>query len=235
MADVDAASLERLTITRKSTAERVSDALRQMILHGEIQPGTRLRDEALARSLAVSRNTVREAITLLVHQGLVTRHQHRGAEVVELDDEDVADIYRARTLLEITAIKGSAKASRDQLARLHTTIESFAQAAEAGAPHAIVERDLAFHRAVAGLLGSKRLEGLFDHIQGELQLCLGILSAVDREYDDPEPLVAEHRAIYDHIAEGRRREAAELMERHLQNNERRLHEILTASRRDSTP
>jgi DNA-binding GntR family transcriptional regulator len=231
MVEVDAAALGRLTITRKSTAERVADALRQLILQDGLEPGTRLREAALARSLEVSRNTVREAITLLVHQGLVTRHQHRGAVVVELDDDDVADIYRARTVLEVNAIKGSANATRAQLARLQAAIDELAKAAESGDPHVIVESDLAFHRAVAGLLGSKRLEGLFDVIEGELHLCLVILSAVDREYADPEPLVAEHRAISDRIGEGRRREAAELMERHLRANEQRLREILHLNRK----
>lgn len=230
MVDVDAAHLEALSITRTSTAERVADALRRMILTGGIDAGTRLREEPLARSLGVSRNTVREAITLLVHQGLVSRHQHRGAVVVQLDAGDVADIYRARILLEVSAVRASAKASNEQLARLHEAIDAFALAATSRDPQLIVERDLDFHRAVAGLLGSKRLEGLFDLIQGELHLCLVILSAVDREYDDPGPLVAEHRAIYDAIVTGRRPEAARLLEQHLRVNEARLLEILSSSR-----
>lgn len=234
MVDVDAASLERLSITRTSTAERVADALRAMILQDGIRPGTRLREETLARSLGVSRNTVREAIGLLVHQGLVTRHQNRGAVVVELDVDDVSDIYRVRILLELMAIRGSETATADQLEKLGAAIDALDAAAGSKDSHTIVERDLGFHRAVAGLLGSKRLEGLFDHIQGELHLCLAILSVVDREYDEPEPLVAEHRAVYDCIVAGRREQAAQLMERHLLDNEQRLREILLSSRNTET-
>jgi DNA-binding GntR family transcriptional regulator len=230
MVDVDATRLEALSITRTSTAERVADALRRMILDGGIESGTRLREDPLARSLGVSRNTVREAITLLVHQGLVTRHQHRGAVVVQLDAGDVADIYRTRMLLEVSAIRGSAQATNEQLARVREAVDALAQAATSHDSQQIVARDLDFHRAVAGLLGSKRLEGLFDLIQGELHLCLVILSAVDREYDDPTPLVAEHRAIYDGIMAGRRTEAARLMEEHLRVNAARLLEILSSSR-----
>jgi DNA-binding GntR family transcriptional regulator len=230
MVDVDATRLEALSITRTSTAERVADALRRMILDGGIESGTRLREEPLARSLGVSRNTVREAITLLVHQGLVTRHQHRGAVVVQLDADDVADIYRTRILLEVSAIRGSAQATNEQLARLGEAVDALAVAATSHDPQQIVAHDLGFHRAVAGLLGSKRLEGLFDLIQGELHLCLVILSAVDREYDDPRPLVAEHRAIYDGIMAGRRSEAAQLMEDHLRVNAARLLEIVSSSR-----
>jgi DNA-binding GntR family transcriptional regulator len=234
MEDVDAASLERLSITRTSTAERVADALRAMILQDGIRPGTRLREEALARSLGVSRNTVREAIQLLVHQGLVTRHQHRGAVVVELGVDDVSDIYRVRILLELMAIRGSETATAEQLEHLGEAIDALEESADSTDSHRIVERDLGFHRAVAGLLGSKRLEGLFDHIQGELHLCLAILSVVDREYLEPSPLVAEHRAVYDCIVAGRREQAAELMELHLLANEQRLREILMTSRHTET-
>jgi DNA-binding GntR family transcriptional regulator len=232
--DVTTAALKALTISRTSTAERVAEALRGMILDGGIAPQTRLREEALARSLSVSRNTIREAIQILVHQGLVTRVQNRGAVVVQLDADDVADIYRARVLLEVMAIRGSESATPSQLARVAAAIDRLALAATTKDAHQLVEHDFEFHRAIAGLLSSKRLEGLYDLIQGELRFCLAVLSQVDREYDDPEPLVAEHRAIYVAIAEGRPEAAAELMRAHLQQNEQRLQEILRTTRKTAT-
>lgn len=228
--DVTAAALKGLTISRTSTAERVAEALRGMILDGGIAPQTRLPEEALARSMSVSRNTVREAIQILVHQGLVTRLQNRGAVVVQLDADDVSDIYRARTVLEVMAIRHSASATPAQIARVGAAIDALAVAAVAKEANQLVDHDFEFHRAIAGLLSSRRLEGLFDLIQGELRFCLAILSQVDREFDDPEPLVAEHRAIYETIVAGQPDAAAELMRLHLVENERRLREILRTTR-----
>ncbi len=232
--DVPAAALKGLTISRLSTAERVAEALRGAILDGGIEPRTKLREEALAQSLSVSRNTVREAIQILVHQGLVSRVQNRGAVVVQLDADDVADIYRARELLEITAIRSSESATPAQLARVGEAIDRLAAAAAAKDARQLVEHDFAFHRAIAGLLSSKRLEGLFDLIQGELRFCLAILSQIDREFEDPAPLVAEHRAIYDATVAGRTEAAAELMRAHLVANEQRLREILRTTRKMAT-
>ena len=232
--DVTAAALKGLTISRTSTAERVAEALRGMIIDGGIVPETRLREEALARSLSVSRNTIREAIQILVHQGLVTRLQNRGAVVVQLDADDVADIYRARMLIELMAIRGAESATAAQLARVGAAIDRLAAAAAAKDAHRIVEHDFEFHRAIAGLLSSRRLEGLYDLIQGELRFCLAILSQVDREYDDPEPLVAEHRAIYEAIVAAEVGAAAELMRIHLVENEQRLQEILRTTRKKAT-
>jgi DNA-binding GntR family transcriptional regulator len=229
--DVTPAALEGLTISRTSTAERVAEALRGMILDGAIPPETRLREEALARSLSVSRNTVREAIQILVHQGLVTRMQNRGAVVVQLNAEDVADIYRARVLLEVMAIRGSGAATPQQLARVGEAIDRLAAAAATNDADQLVDHDFEFHRAIAGLLASKRLEGLYDLIQGELRFCLAILSQIDREFEDPEPLVAEHRAVYEALVAGRPDEAAELMRVHLVENEQRLQEILRTTRK----
>ena len=233
--DVSPSALKGLTITRTSTAERVAEALRSMILDGGIAPETRLREEALARSLSVSRNTIREAIQILVHQGLVTRLQHRGAVVVQIDEDDVADIYRARVMLEVIAIRHSESATPAQLGRVADAVNELAAAAAGKHADKIIEQDFEFHRAIAGLLSSKRLEGLFDLIQGELRFCLAVLSQVDREYEDPEPLVAEHRAIYDEIVAGRQDAAAELMRVHLVENEQRLLEILRTTRKPETP
>jgi DNA-binding GntR family transcriptional regulator len=232
--DVIPTALKGLTITRTSTAERVAEALRALILDGGIAPETRLREEALARSLSVSRNTIREAIQILVHQGLVTRLQNRGAVVVQIDADDVSDIYRARVLLEVIAIQQSGSATTAQLGRVADAVNDLAAAAAAKDAHKIVEQDFEFHRAIAGLLSSKRLEGLFDLIQGELRFCLAVLSQVDREYEDPEPLVTEHRAIYEQIVAGRHDAAAELMRAHLVENEQRLLEILRTTRKTAT-
>ena len=54
--------LGSLQIKRASTAEQVAEALREMILRGEIEQGQPLREVALAASIGVSRNTMREAI-----------------------------------------------------------------------------------------------------------------------------------------------------------------------------
>ena len=62
-------------------AERVSDALRDLIIQGDLPAGTPLREQSLVETLDVSRNTVREALRLLGRERLVDYHIHRGVAV----------------------------------------------------------------------------------------------------------------------------------------------------------
>jgi DNA-binding GntR family transcriptional regulator len=68
-----------LQLRRESTAQQVASALRELIVTGGLPSGAHLREAALAQQLGVSRNTVREAVQILVSDGLVRREMHRGA------------------------------------------------------------------------------------------------------------------------------------------------------------
>lgn len=214
-----------LDITRMSSAERLASALRAKITGGELAPGTSLPESVLVKSSTVSRNTVREAIRILVREGLVTHVMHRGSVVIELTEEEISEIYRVRQVLELAAIEASARATDGQLKRLAAAMSQLEQAGKSSDAREIVEQDLLFHQSLVELLDSKRLNDLFQCIQGILRFCLSILSSADREYDDPEPIVAEHRAVYDALVDGRLAEARELMRHHLTINEHRLKEI----------
>ena len=99
-----------LRFDRSSTAERVADVLRELIISGDLPPGTPLREQQLVASLEVSRNTIREAFRLLGRERLVVYQLHRGVAVRQLDEHDVHDIYRTRRPLELMAIEYSAEA-----------------------------------------------------------------------------------------------------------------------------
>jgi DNA-binding GntR family transcriptional regulator len=71
----------------------VATFLRQMILDGELRPGDRVRQEAIAEQLGVSRIPVREAIIALEGEGWLTSRHNQGAYVVGLDRAMVRDHY----------------------------------------------------------------------------------------------------------------------------------------------
>jgi len=94
-----AASITR-KIVRPTTVELVTTAIRQRILSGELAPGEVLRQEALAEELGVSRVPIREAITRLTGEGLLTSVPHKGAYVAELSVEEVKETFDIRLRLE---------------------------------------------------------------------------------------------------------------------------------------
>ncbi len=91
-------SVEPLQI--ESVVDRVYGALRGRILDGELTRGSRLRQEALAEELGVSRTPLREALRRLAAEGLVEFHPNRGAQVVDVTPDDVRRAYEARAIVE---------------------------------------------------------------------------------------------------------------------------------------
>ena len=78
----------------ETVADRVYDEVRRRIIEGELERGTKLRQEALADALGVSRTPLREALRRLAAEGLVEFHPNRGATVPTLSAEDVRSAYR---------------------------------------------------------------------------------------------------------------------------------------------
>ncbi len=98
---------------------RVQEELREAILAGKLEPGTRLRAEAVAERLNTSRTPVREALVLLAREGLVEIEPRRGASVRAFDAADLADLYDVRALIEPHAARRAAtRVSPAQLGRM---------------------------------------------------------------------------------------------------------------------
>ena len=79
---------------------RIADELRGAILSGELSPGERIRQEELAEQFGASRIPVREALRILVTDGLVNMVSNSGAWVSSLTQEECSEQYQIRERLE---------------------------------------------------------------------------------------------------------------------------------------
>ena len=77
-----------------------ASVLRRRIAEGELLPGDKLSEQALAESLGLSRNTLRESFTLLNNELIITRIPNRGVFVASPDADDVREIYAVRRTVE---------------------------------------------------------------------------------------------------------------------------------------
>jgi len=84
-------------------AESLADRLREMIVEGELAPGTRLNERALCDRLGASRTPLREAFRLLAAEHLVELQPNRGAQVVSLSDDDIRESFEVLAALEALA------------------------------------------------------------------------------------------------------------------------------------
>lgn len=91
--------------TTATTGEQIAKQLGQQILDGRFAPGERIGEQAVAEMFSLSRGPVRDALRILERQGLVEIRPRRGAHVVELARNDVADIFNVRCALLSLAVR----------------------------------------------------------------------------------------------------------------------------------
>lgn len=207
-------------VTRTTTAGLIADRIRTGIMNGVFPPGAQLGEAQLATSLAVSRGPVREALQRLVQEGLLFSEPHRGVFVRSLSDEDVTDIYFARTAVEQAAVRrvldGEVAAIRCELEDLVARMD---KAASAGQLDAVMDLDLELHQRVVTGAGSRRLTRLFSTLLVETRMCR---AGLDRTYPTVEELVADHRRLVEALRDGSRRRALAAIAAHLDDAARRL-------------
>ncbi|AMT94497.1 GntR family transcriptional regulator [Brevibacterium linens] len=157
-----------------SLVNRLTDRL----IAGELRPGERLSETALAKEFDVSRNTLREAFRVLGEQGLVTHIPHRGVSVASPSTADVVDIYRVRHHVECSVL--------EHAPRNHPNAVQMEAAVDAAEKFAAEENwlevgtaNMAFHNAVVSLSDSRRLMQSFSNVLAELRLAFLKVEVLD--------------------------------------------------------
>lgn len=105
-------------------ADQVYELLAQRIFDGELAAGARLRVRDLAEQVGTSVMPVRQAIRVLVENGLAVTHPHRGASVRQFTVHELLDLYEVRTVLETEAArKGALRVTDADLLAMRTACE----------------------------------------------------------------------------------------------------------------
>ena len=97
-----------------SASDVIFDALREAIAKGDLTEGQVLRQDHIARMFNVSRIPVREALTRLEEQGLVSTQRYRGAVVTTLSADEIREIFEFRALLEPEVLRYSVARMSDE-------------------------------------------------------------------------------------------------------------------------
>ncbi len=101
----------------KTLQQAAFEQLREAIIRGAYQPGQRLKQQELARSLGCSPVPVREALHRLVAEGFVIFDPQRGARVADFNSREVEQMYDIRTMLEGYAAQRAAERMTPDVAR----------------------------------------------------------------------------------------------------------------------
>jgi DNA-binding GntR family transcriptional regulator len=194
-----------------TTAEAVYQALRHGIVHGSLAPGERLRSDALASELQVSRTPVREALRKLEAEGLVA-HSGSRLTVRAFSERDLTELFYVREALEGMAARLAAEnATPTEVAQIRELLQDM-ESSPRGDVTALRRLTGEFHTLIARAAHNDRLlqslQSLLDHVRqlqsstlyGEgrpaeaLAKHRGLLEAIEaRDADRAEKLAREHR------------------------------------------
>jgi DNA-binding GntR family transcriptional regulator len=134
----------------KPSSTELADLLRDDILAGRLQAGTRLTEAELSERFEVGRGRVREAIQQLARQGLLLVRPNRGATVAPEAPKAVEDhIISLRRSLELFALESVFPRLQEKaFKRWEAILDDMKKACDEHNYHDIAEADLAFHRAL---------------------------------------------------------------------------------------
>ncbi|UOQ56865.1 GntR family transcriptional regulator [Leucobacter allii] len=145
----DTSTMTEAATTRGGDAgERIAGSIREEILAGALSPGARIRQEELAERFGASRVPVREALRILVHEGLVTSVANAGSWVSRLTLAECEEVYLMRERLEPLLLRFSAPGLDEaDFARLEELAARVAEASAAADVDGFLRHDRAFHLA----------------------------------------------------------------------------------------
>lgn len=153
----------------QTLATQTATKIREMLITGELSPGTKLSEQQISTQFGISRNTLREVFRLLTSQSLLTYIPNRGVFVTTPDEATVIDIYRVRRVIQKGAIQ-VAIPGHSALIRMKALLAQTASAQEAGDWLKVGTINMEFHRAMVELCDSPRLSTCFDLVLAELRL-----------------------------------------------------------------
>lgn len=185
-----------------SLVDLAADRLRELLLAGSLKPGERLREAWLSERLGISRPPLREAMRILVQQGLLEQMPRRGVRVVALTAQDVHDIYTLRAVLDRFAISlGVPVTDLRQLDPMRAAVVDMQAAVDADHHAQYVEANRQFHVALIRLGHNGRLTIIYELLMNQMQLLMSV--NLRREWvRDRELGVQRHRELLAAIETG---------------------------------
>jgi DNA-binding GntR family transcriptional regulator len=214
-------------LERRGLRDRVYDLILEMLLEGDVEPGSRLSIDTLAKQLDVSPTPVREAMVQLERTGLVTREALKGYRVAPpLGRAQLAELFDARLMLELEATRLAAPRAGgvlDTLRRAHRLHQECAdrvvEAMEGGGEVPVrttrdyFEADSAFHRAIFVAAGNRYLIGMQQDLGA---MTHRLRQAVLRGTSDVREAHDEHARVLEALERGDAEAATAAMRAHIE-------------------
>ena len=202
----------------------VFNTLRKAILRGELKPGERLMEIALAERLGVSRTPIREAIRKLELEGLVLMIPRKGAEVAQITEKNMQDVLEVRKALEELSVQlACERITPEQVEEMKMAAEDFRKVLKSGDVTKIAEADVKFHDIIFAATNNQRLITLLNNLREQMYRFR--VEYLKQKECYPQ-LLEEHDKLIALISGGEVEEACELMGCHIDNQASTVSDVI---------
>ncbi|MEV2192256.1 GntR family transcriptional regulator [Streptomyces phaeochromogenes] len=202
-----------LAVKQPPAAERVYAHVKQAVLDRRYEGGTLLTEGELADAVGVSRTPVREALLKLEVEGLIRLYPKKGALVLPVSAQEIADVVETRQLVEEHAIRKAVPASPALIERLTELLAKQKEQAAAGDLSGAAVTDRCFHAEIVRSGGNQILSRLYDQLR-DRQLRMGV-AVMHAHPDRITKTLTEHQEILDALRSGDAEAAVALVHRHV--------------------
>jgi DNA-binding GntR family transcriptional regulator len=202
--------------------DKAYSAIKQKLLHREIQPGERIREDLLAKEVSMSRTPVREAISQLTTEGFIVSLPRKGLFCASVTREEMLDFLKIREALEVLAVRECIGRITDgEIARLDELLTDYEQALLSGDRHKASDLDSLFHMSIAELSKSRKLIRFIGEI-GDFMSLARTKERPDLTSEEKELSIHQHRSIFEAIRGRDIPRAAEAMRTNILGMKRKL-------------
>ncbi|MEU8431807.1 GntR family transcriptional regulator [Streptomyces sp. NPDC029216] len=196
-----------------TAADRVYRHVKQGVLDRRYEGGLLLTEGELAVAVGVSRTPVREALLRLETEGLLKLYPKKGALVLPVSAQEIADVVETRLLVEEFTVRKAVPAPPALLERLTGLLEELRRYAARGDLAAMMAADRCFHAEIVRHAGNQILSRLYDQLR-DRQLRMGV-ALLHAHPERVERTLAEHTEILDALRAGDREAAAAAVRGHI--------------------
>ena len=201
----------RVVTIGETVGPQVYRILREQIIQAELLPGERLSESDVAKTLAVSRQPVREAFIKLSEEGLVQVLPQRGTFVTKISVASVMDVRFVREAIEADVVRAVAEEhAADTIDELRRQIAEQRKVPQQDRA-AFLRLDELFHRTLAAAAGKAYAWSVIESVKAQMDR-VRFLSVDDMHVGR---LIDQHEAILDGIAAGNKIKAEEAARLHL--------------------
>jgi DNA-binding GntR family transcriptional regulator len=200
-------------ITRPALAVEVANALRELILEGELAGGEKIREKELTERFGVSRTPLREAMKMLSAEGLIELIPNRGAIISQSSEADLANAFPILAALEALAgAQAAERATEKELNEISALTDALHNAFTKRDRPRYFEINQAIHNAILDASRNPTLRRMHATLAGQVHRAR---YQANLEHARWEKAVAEHGRIAEALSDRRTDEVAALLRSHM--------------------